>query len=751
MVRRSLLVLDEAHNLEEQALNHIAVKFTPFSVPYEVYHKFLPDLKNVADRIELETFLAEVAEHLKMQLGRLETKAEQRELSIAETENKKVMERFLENHHLFTFSKSEWVWQIRNDQLLLQPVFAREFMKDLVWKRGEYYLISSATILDPQEYIKLNGLTDVLKDDEIEILQVPSTFPPENRPIIDATVGPLSQQQWAHNMPLAIAAIDQILQKERGNVAIHCHSYRHQRALVDNLSPDLKRRLIVHTGKDREEKLQEWMRSRGKVFVSVAFNEGQDWKYDVCLLPEEEIITTSGVQRIRDVKVGEMVLTHKGRFRPVKSVKVRNYSGPIVSIRPYYAKPFQVTPEHPILTNRGWMRAERINDEYIAYPRITDHSHIYPRINITYEKRRAGFHKCQNSSHTANYFRDQVKLDKKLAPSEMRLIGYYLAEGSTGAHQIHLDFGKTEKELGYAKDAASIFEKLFSRNAAIRRKGDGGYQVSFGSVEGAKWFRTMFGKDATQKHIPFSWLHANDQLIIELLRGYFRGDGSHHGNVISFTTVSKTLAYQVKLLFARFGIASSVGSKKGGRGVILGRAVRTNEKFMVRVSRTQANPAFQLLGIGKTITKERTFKVKALVSGKYLRGSYIRVKVQKKSTANYLGPVYNLEVDEDNSYVGTSCIYHNCSAQILLKVPFADIGDRRVKRRLELGHRQWYENQAMLEVIQAYGRAVRAEDDTARFYVVDGSFIELVRNTWQFIPEWFKAALPVTFKSGSND
>jgi Rad3-related DNA helicase len=364
---RSLLVLDEAHNLEEQCLSHVALQFTPFSVPYEIYHKFLPNLKNVDGRVEMEAFLANVAEYLKLLLGRLETKAETHGLSINETENKKAMERFLENHRLFTFSRSEWVWQIRNDQLLLQPVFAREFMKDLVWKRGEHYLISSATILDPQEYIKLNGLTDFLKEDEIAILQVPSIFPAENRPIIDATVGVLSKQQWEHNMPLAVATVEQILRKEQGNVAIHCHSYRHQRALVANLSPDLKHRLIVHTGKDREEKLQEWMRSRGKVFVSVAFNEGQDWKYDIC------------------------------------------------------------------------------------------------------------------------------------------------------------------------------------------------------------------------------------------------------------------------------------------------------------------------------------------------------------------------------------------DAQILLKVPFADIGDMRVKRRLELGQRQWYENQAMLEAIQAYGRAIRAEDDIARFYVVDGSFISLVRNTWHFIPDWFKAALPPTF------
>ena len=279
---RPLLVLDEAHNLEEQCLNHVSLKFTPFSVPYEIYEKLLPNLKNVGNRVELEVFLAEAAGYLKLILGRLETKSEQQAITLVEAENKTRMERFLESYSLFTFSKTEWVWEIRNDQLLLQPVFAREFMKDLIWKRGEHYLISSATILDPEEYARLNGLTDFLKEDEIEILEALSTFPPENRPIIDATVGPLTQQQWANNMPAAVTAIEQILHKETGNVAIHCHSYHHQRALVANLSPKLKRRLIVHTGEDREEKLQEWMRSRGKVFVSVAFNEGQDWKYSIC-------------------------------------------------------------------------------------------------------------------------------------------------------------------------------------------------------------------------------------------------------------------------------------------------------------------------------------------------------------------------------------------------------------------------------------------------------------------------------------
>ena len=76
------------------------------------------------------------------------------------------------------------------------------------------------------------------------------------------------------------------------------------------------------------------------------------------------------------------------------------------------------------------------------------------------------------------------------------------------------------------------------------------------------------------------------------------------------------------------------------------------------------------------------------------------------------------------------------------KYPLPRLGDKRVKRRLDIGRQQWYSNQAMLEVIQAYGRAVRAEDDKARFYIIDGSFQRLASKCWRFIPDWFKEVLP---------
>ena len=279
---RNLLILDEAHNIEEQCLNQISLRVSPYTIPLNIYNQYLPQLRQIETESQLKELLHNLEHQLRKILERSKSIVETTGLSVVEAADKENIERYLANYHLYETSKNEWIWQLQNDHLILQPVFAREFMRELVWKRGKYYIISSATILDPKEYAELSGLTNILQEDEICFLQVPSTFPVENRPIIDATVGPLSRDEWENNKQNALEVVEEILRKEEGNVAVHCHSYHHQQWLAQNLSEDLKPRLIVHTSRNREQKLEEWKRSRGKVFVSVAFNEGQDWKYDVC-------------------------------------------------------------------------------------------------------------------------------------------------------------------------------------------------------------------------------------------------------------------------------------------------------------------------------------------------------------------------------------------------------------------------------------------------------------------------------------
>jgi len=49
---------------------------------------------------------------------------------------------------------------------------------------------------------------------------------------------------------------------------------------------------------------------------------------------------------------------------------------------------------------------------------------------------------------------------------------------------------------------------------------------------------------------------------------------------------------------------------------------------------------------------------------------------------------------------------------------------------------------ALRKLIQAYGRAVRSENDKARFYIIDGSVENLLTYMWKFVPKWFADALP---------
>ena len=83
-----------------------------------------------------------------------------------------------------------------------------------------------------------------------------------------------------------------------------------------------------------------------------------------------------------------------------------------------------------------------------------------------------------------------------------------------------------------------------------------------------------------------------------------------------------------------------------------------------------------------------------------------------------------------------------CEAQVLFKVPYMYVGDKRVARRLEKKEWKWYRLEALKQVIQSYGRAVRSGTDVARYYVIDESLIDLLKRTRRNIPSWFAEALP---------
>jgi Rad3-related DNA helicase len=78
--------------------------------------------------------------------------------------------------------------------------------------------------------------------------------------------------------------------------------------------------------------------------------------------------------------------------------------------------------------------------------------------------------------------------------------------------------------------------------------------------------------------------------------------------------------------------------------------------------------------------------------------------------------------------------------QIFCKVPYPSLGDKVVKRKLELNER-WYGWITTLMFVQALGRSVRSSNEKAVTYILDSGFGYFYTRNKQFIPEYIKDAI----------
>jgi hypothetical protein len=78
--------------------------------------------------------------------------------------------------------------------------------------------------------------------------------------------------------------------------------------------------------------------------------------------------------------------------------------------------------------------------------------------------------------------------------------------------------------------------------------------------------------------------------------------------------------------------------------------------------------------------------------------------------------------------------------QIITKVPYPDLGDRRIDAKRKLSG-QWYNWQTGLRLVQGYGRSIRSKEDWAITYVLDSGFENFVWRNKNILPNWFIEAI----------
>lgn len=352
-----------------------------------------------------------------------------------------------------------------------------------------------------------------------------------------------------------------------------------------------------------------------------------------CFPAGQRVITKEGFKNIENIKAGDYVLTHKGRYREVVTPMDKLYSGDLYEITmKYYRLPIKVTSEHPFFTKRGWVDAKDLTEnDYVGFP-LNKKSDL--PVQLKYRK------KINQSK--------EIELTTSL-PYEKeafwKLVGYWLADGWTQ--------DKRKRRQGLRKAYRLIFAMNETKEKFLIPLLDElkiNYSVTHERtckkvhvVNQELWlFIKQFtkGNHASDKFLPEFVQDLPINLAKALIEGYKAGDGCDVKGYTQFTSSSIELLEGLQRLLLKTDkrLYSLHQSHKAGKSSIEGREVNVKDCYMLRGGKTQGGCV-------------------------EFTDDYVFFKVDKIRTEKVDNlPVYNIEVEEDNSYCLPMIAVHNCQA-----------------------------------------------------------------------------------------
>jgi len=334
-----------------------------------------------------------------------------------------------------------------------------------------------------------------------------------------------------------------------------------------------------------------------------------------CLPPGELILTETGERPIETLEAGDRVWTHKGRLARVDHTMARPFTGDLVEINVNGYHRMLVTDNHPVLVanykgKADFRPAEEVSaGDYVMIP------------NFRPSDKRKAVREPQTTSF-------------------LRLLGYYLAEGSVEDDRgtpATVRFTFHVKEADYTDDVLSLIKEAFDKTASVRvMEARNVREVVVCSREIAATFVWLCGRGASGKRLNEDLFTAYDSAsLLEMVDTWLRGDG--HDRMLNKThrqltgrTVSERLARDMFriLVMNRLKPTMRCDMPEGKKPVysvsLFGRCAG---RFYDRVPRGRG---------------------------------YLRYKVQAVRRVPYEGKVYNLNLDRDSTFLTNFFVVHNC-------------------------------------------------------------------------------------------
>lgn len=382
----------------------------------------------------------------------------------------------------------------------------------------------------------------------------------------------------------------------------------------------------------------------------------------------ERVMTQGGMKMICHIEEGDLVLTHSGQYKKVLKVWKREYSGDLVEVKTKGLPATRMTVEHPVLVSVDGRK------------RVPD-------------GRRNTFHKIIDKLSPQKMVRaDELGLDhltmwpkvehvehNDLDINLVELAGWFASEGSCelNARRGRLRFDLHAREGKDAERIAELLETLAEpasngrgAGAKVSHKVEGNKRsVRFGNMGLTRKLVELVGKGAAHKRVPSEVLHGNETQLRTFLWGLIRGDGHRGKSGISYSTISPDLAWGAYYMMHRLGLNPTLR--------IIPPRENHKEAYEVRVmSLDKANELCRYVGwVGYGTTNSP--QLYATRDGGLWR------PVVGLARIPYRGYVYNLWVEDDNTYVVSCGVVHNCH-------PRDNIALSWLSRKLRLPY-DWFE------------------------------------------------------------
>src|SRR5208282_1878953 len=377
-----------------------------------------------------------------------------------------------------------------------------------------------------------------------------------------------------------------------------------------------------------------------------------------CLMAGQSIITQTGRKNVEDIEVGDLVLTHQGRFRPVIQTMSRDYQGRAFDVEIAQSKQvLRLTEEHPILIrdiegNVDWKKPDEIrpttkwegggnlNGEHVCLPKLEDGPakiEILDWLPDHFEVNENGVGRRKQKKGDRDIFWNFPPMFF-LTPEVARFLGLYVAEGSAQKNG-HIVFTFHIAENEYAEFVQSMF-RSFNINAKIYKRPEKAIQeVVACHVPLALMLRKLCGVGARQKHVPSPIFNSNHSVRQAFLAGVDEGDGKKTSAQKMIKVSSRDLCWGLRVLLADLGFWTSVVN----------------------------------------LAKQKHYQIQWSPDRTYRRTKeddrYLYRMIRDVTPVEIACKVYNFEVAEDNSYV-SDFILHNCELYHGVKFDTMKTGER---------------------------------------------------------------------------